>query len=79
MTDGIFVIVQIHILYQQGSKGIRHGPIKWCTSPIIIYEITPSLDYNYLLKCLDTQVNETTNQNSIKVSKVVKPTNKKML
>ena len=35
--------------------------------------------YNLWLKRLITQQNEPTNQNSIKVPKVVKPTNKKML
>ena len=44
------------------------------TSLIMIYKITPSVDYNYWLKRLDT-----TNQNSIKVLKVVEPTNKKAL
>ena len=37
---------------------------------------TPSVDYNNWLKHLDTQLNEPTNQNSIKVLKVVNPTNK---
>ena len=37
----------------------------------------PSVDFNQQLKRLDTQLNERTNQNSIKVSKVFKPTNKK--
>ena len=44
---------------------------------MIIHRITPSVDYNYWLKRLDTQLNETTNQNSIKVAKVDKPTNNK--
>ena len=35
---------------------------------------TPSVDYYYWLKRLDTQLNEPTNQNLIKVAKVVKPT-----
>ena len=35
------------------------------------------VDYNYWLKRLDTQLNEPTNQNSIEVPKVGKPTNKK--
>ena len=41
--------------------------------------ITPSADCNKLLKLLDTQLNEPTNQNSIKTPKVVNPTNKEML
>ena len=36
------------------------------------------VDYNYWLKRLDIQLNELTNQNSIKVTKVTKP-NKKTL
>ena len=43
---------------------------------MIINKITPSLDYNYWLNRLETYLNESTNQNSIKVPKVVKPTNK---
>ena len=42
-------------------------------------QITPSVDYNLWLKRLDTQLDETTKQNSIKVPKVVKPMNKKTL
>ena len=38
-----------------------------------------SVDYNYWLKRLNTQLNEATNQNSIKVTMFVKPTNKKTL
>ena len=38
--------------------------------------MNPSIDNNYWLKRLDTQLNETTNQNLIVVPKVVKPTNK---
>ena len=44
----------------------------------ILY-ITTSVNYNYYLKRLETQLNEPTNQNSILVPKVVKPTNKKRL
>ncbi len=42
-------------------------------------DLTPSVDYNKWLKYLDTQLNELTNKNSIKIPKVfnVKPTNKK--
>ena len=42
-------------------------------------EITPSVDYNYWLKHLDTQFNEPNNQTSTKVPKVVIQTNKKSL
>ena len=38
---------------------------------------TLSVDYDQCLKPLDTQLNEPTNQNLIKVPKVVQPTNKK--
>ena len=43
------------------------------------HKITHSVDYNYWLKRLDTQLNKPTNQNLIRVPKVVKPTNKKTL
>ena len=42
-------------------------------------KITPSVDYTLWLKRLDTQHNDPTNKNLIKVLKVVKPTNKKTL
>ena len=45
----------------------------------MIHKIIPSLHYNQLFKRLDTQLNKPSNQNSIKVPKVVKPINKKML
>ena len=48
-------------------------------SPIMPYKIISSVDYNYWLKRVDTQSNEPINQNSIKVSKDVKPTNIKTL
>ena len=39
----------------------------------------PFVDYNQWLKRLDAQLDESTNKNSIKVHKVVEPTNKKTL
>ena len=45
----------------------------------MIHKINPAVDYNKWLRRLDTQLNEPNNQNSIKVPKVVKPTNKKTL
>ena len=42
-------------------------------------DITPSVDYNRWLKLSDTQLNETTNQNSLIVPKVVMANNKKTL
>ena len=45
---------------------------------LMIDKITPSV-HTKLLKRLDTQHNEQTNQNLTKVTKVVKPTNKKTL
>ena len=41
--------------------------------------ITPSVDYFCRLKLLDRQNNEPTNQNLVKIPKVVEPTNKKIL
>ena len=44
----------------------------------MIHNITPAVDYNYWLKCMNnTKLKEPTNQNSIKVPNNVKPTNKK--
>ena len=42
-------------------------------------QITPSVDLNQWLKRLYTQLYELTNQNSMRVPKIVKPTNKKTL
>ena len=40
-------------------------------SPMVIHKIIPSVDYNKWLKRLDTQLNELTNQNSIKSPKLL--------
>ena len=45
----------------------------------MIHKVTPSLDYNYCLKRLDTQLIGPTNRNTVKASKVVKPTKNKAL
>ena len=59
------------------SKGIRKWNINWCTSPMMIHKITPSLDYNYGLKTLTlNKMNKSTIFNQ---TKVVKQTNKKSL
>ena len=39
---------------------------------MIIHKITTSVDYNYWLKYLDTQLNGLINQNLIEVPKIVK-------
>ena len=46
---------------------------------MMINKLTLSIDYNKWLKRLDTELNESTNQYSIKIPKVVKATNKKTL
>ena len=46
---------------------------------MMIHKILSPVDYNYWLERLETQLNESTNQNSLKVPRVVKPTNKKTL
>ena len=51
---------------------------KLIDTQMMINKIISSVDHNYRLKRLDTQLNEPTKQNSIKVPKVVMPTNKKM-
>ena len=44
----------------------RQWPIKKCISPMMIHKFSFSVDYNYNLKRLDTQLNEPTYQKSIK-------------
>ena len=46
---------------------------------MMTHKITLSVDYNKWFKHLDTQPNEPTNENSIKVLKIVDPTNKKTI
>ena len=43
------------------------------------HKIAPSADYNYWLKCLDTELFQSTNKNLLKVLQVVEPTNKTFL
>ena len=43
---------------------------------MMIHKITPYVDYNLWLKRLDTQLNESADQNSLKVLKVAKQTKK---
>ena len=45
--------------------------------PNVYTQNTPNVDYIQWLKHLDTQLNEPINKKSIKVPKVVMPTNKK--
>ncbi len=46
---------------------------------MMIHKIAHFIDYKYWLKRLDSQLNEPTNQNSLKVIKVGKTTNMKTL
>ena len=57
---------------------MRQWSIKQCTSPMMIHNITPSVDYNNWLKCLDTQLNEPTKQIN-NGPQVVEPTFEKTL
>ncbi len=61
------------------SKEIRQWPINCRTSPLMTHKITPSVDLNQWLERLNTQLNKPTNQNLVKVPKVVELTNKKMI
>ena len=47
----------------QGSKGVRQWTINLCTSPMMIYKITPCVDINKWLKRLNTLLNEAANRN----------------
>ena len=53
--------------------------LMYIPNAMMIYRINPSVEYNDWLKSLDTQINESTNQNSLKVPKVVNPTNTKKM
>ena len=52
---------------------------KYITSQFDEHKITPSVDYNYWLKCLEAQVNEPTKENSIRSPKVLGQQINKML
>ena len=54
-----------------GYFGTHYICVGYSRSPIKIHKITPSAEYNYRLKRLDTLPNELTNQNFKKVPKVV--------
>ncbi len=54
-----------------GIKRDKTMADKLSTSPIMVHKIFPTVDYNYWLKRLDTKLNEPTNQNLTKVTKVV--------
>ena len=45
----------------------------------MIQKNTPSVNYKQWLKRMDTKLDEQTNQNSLKVTKVVESTNRKTL
>ena len=57
--------------WTQESKMIRQWPINWCTSPMTILKIIPSVDYNKWLKRLDTQLYKPSNQNELKSLKLL--------
>ena len=61
-----------------GSKGIRQCPINWCTMYISNDETQnyPLCRLQLVVERLDTQP---INQNTLKVSKVVNPANKKIM
>ena len=61
----------------QGYKGIRDKLMH--ISNDNTEDFTPSVDYNLWHKRLDTQLKDATSQNSIKVPKVGRSTNKKPL
>ncbi len=50
-------------LSYQGSKGISQKDDELMQIPILIHKITPSIDYNWWLKRLDTDLIEPTKQN----------------
>ncbi len=62
-----------HILVTR-DPGIDKWPLNSCSYPMMIHKITSRLQL--WVNCGDTQLNKPTNQNSIKVPKVVKPANR---
>ena len=50
----------------QGSKGIRQWVINLCTSPTMKTKIKSSVDLDYWLKRMGTQLNDPINENSLK-------------
>ena len=71
--QGVKICIQKVYIHFRNCNAQSH----W--NSIMINKITPSVDYNLWLKCLDTQHTELTNQNSLIVPKVFEPMNKKML
>ena len=50
-----------------GIERDKQLPINLCKSLLMLHTITSSVDYKYMLKCIDIQLNEPTNKKSIKV------------
>ena len=44
------MIGQDNRISNQGYKGIGQWPLNWCTSTMMKYKITPSVDYNYSVR-----------------------------
>ena len=65
-------------MIDQGSKGIRQCPINYCTSPMITQNCRLSR-IQLVVETFEQSTKLTTNRNSIKVPKVVRPTNKETL
>ena len=59
----------LHFLFNcsatKGPKGITQWPIDWCTYSMMKHKIAPTVDENKWLKRLNSQHNESTNQNSL--------------
>ena len=65
--------------YIQGSKVIRQWPTKIMYISNVNTQIYPLCRVHLVVDTKDTQLNKPTNQDSLKVPKVVKATNKKTL
>ena len=68
--NGIIVEGKDDSLGKQGSKGISQWPKNLCIFQMAIHKITPAVDYNQWLKSLNTQLNDTINQNTLKSPKL---------
>ena len=77
-TENNYIFKQYILILSTNIRDLRDKTIAdKLTSTMMIHIITPSVDYNLWLKRLDNKLNEPTNQNLLKVPKVVKPKNNK--
>ena len=67
-----FIFPNINMPFRLKKIGVKTlaDKLMYCTSPIMIHKITSSVDYNWWLNRLETQLIELTNPKSIKCTKL---------